>query len=433
MNKLVSLLLLFFLISGTFVAVFSHVFASELVEDSWNIKTPLKYPREKFVTVIFDGKIYAIGGYGSHGYGGSYVGTTERYDPKTDKWTTLAPMPTPRTEVSVVVYQGKIYCMGGVFSISGRGITSKTDAVEVYDPVTNKWSKKASLPFEPSSTAYVINDQLFVIERWGRQMYVYNPFDDSWSSKTALPVIMSDMTAIVIDDNLFAIVKNGENELWEMFMYDSVIDSWTKKATPFLHDTPFSHNLQTSPYSTFTSTVVDDKIIVCQTTYSYYMESVKLNINIYDTKLDKWSEGKTSPETYIASYVYSEVTSGVYAPKKLYAFGYEQNDQNMQPFVWVYDPENNVWSTAKAMPTGVVPSSPSNGKLVVVDDIFYMLHSYSLDDFNAQYIPIGYLANDPPSNQPPSLNALIVVVAIVLTVSLVTTGLFFYLKKRKFT
>jgi len=428
MNKFVPFMLIFFFISGIFTSTFSYASASELVEDSWNTKTPMKYVRENFVTVVFDGKIYTIGG-----YEGSYVGTNEQYDPKTDKWTTLAPMPTPRMGVNAVVYQGKIYCIGGVVPYIGPGLAtySGTDVVEVYDPVNNKWSKKASLPIESSPAAYVINDQLFVIGNWGQQMYVYNPSDDRWNNKTALPVSISSMTAIVINDKIFAIIKTGENELWELFMYDSVMDSWTKKATPFLHNTPFSHNLQTHPVSSFTFTVVDDKIIVCQTAYSYYWESVKLNINIYDPQLDKWSEGKTSPETYVYGYVFSDVTSGVYAPKKLYAFGYEQNDQILQAFTWVYDPVNNVWSTAKTMLTdSVMTTDPRTCKLVVVDDIFYMIRGYTFDNFNVQYIPIGYSSNDSSSKPIPSLNTTIVVVAIVLTVSLVATGLFFYLKKK---
>ncbi|MCL1976735.1 MAG: kelch motif-containing protein, partial [Candidatus Bathyarchaeota archaeon] len=96
---------LFFFTSGTFVVAFNPVSASELVEDSWNTKAPMSEPRGGLGVVAVDGKIYAIGGQTNDGY----VGTNERYDPKTDKWITLASMPTPRDHFAMVAYEGNPY------------------------------------------------------------------------------------------------------------------------------------------------------------------------------------------------------------------------------------------------------------------------------------------------------------------------------------
>ena len=46
-------------------------------------------------------------------------------------WTTLAPMPTERSEVAAVDLDGKIYVFGGF----GAGATAN----EEYDPSTNTW------------------------------------------------------------------------------------------------------------------------------------------------------------------------------------------------------------------------------------------------------------------------------------------------------
>ena len=46
-------------------------------------------------------------------------------------WTTLAPVPTPRSEVATVELEGKIYVFGGF----GTGSTAN----EVYDPATDAW------------------------------------------------------------------------------------------------------------------------------------------------------------------------------------------------------------------------------------------------------------------------------------------------------
>ena len=52
-------------------------------------------------------------------------------------WLTLAPMPDPRQEVGVAELNGKIYVVGGLPS---------TTRVQEYDPATDTWRFRASLP-----------------------------------------------------------------------------------------------------------------------------------------------------------------------------------------------------------------------------------------------------------------------------------------------
>jgi hypothetical protein len=68
--------------------------------------------------------------------------------PRRGTWRTLAPMPTPRSEVAVAAVGGKIYVIGG---FEGDGSTS--DAVEVYDPATDTWTQAPSLPEPRHHTA----------------------------------------------------------------------------------------------------------------------------------------------------------------------------------------------------------------------------------------------------------------------------------------
>jgi len=59
-------------------------------------------------------------------------------------WTTRASMPTARAQAAVVLApDGLIYVIGGYDSASeSTGLTS----VQAYNPTTNTWSTKASLP-----------------------------------------------------------------------------------------------------------------------------------------------------------------------------------------------------------------------------------------------------------------------------------------------
>jgi hypothetical protein len=106
MNKVIIFMLSFIFISVFFIVMFDSVSASTLVEDSWNPKAPMQYPRYGLSVVTVEDKIYAIGGTTT---GKKGVTTNERYNPVMDTWTTMAPMPTPRHEFAAVAYQNNPY------------------------------------------------------------------------------------------------------------------------------------------------------------------------------------------------------------------------------------------------------------------------------------------------------------------------------------
>lgn len=59
------------------------------------------------------------------------------------RWETLTPMPNRRTEVAVAELQGKIYVIGGFAYFFFGGVS---DAVEAYDPQTDRWVKFTPMP-----------------------------------------------------------------------------------------------------------------------------------------------------------------------------------------------------------------------------------------------------------------------------------------------
>ena len=58
-----------------------------------------------------------------------------RYDPKTDQWTMVAPISSPRDAVGVCLLGDRLYAVGGY---DGQQYIKD---VESYDPVSNEWSK----------------------------------------------------------------------------------------------------------------------------------------------------------------------------------------------------------------------------------------------------------------------------------------------------
>lgn len=55
---------------------------------------------------------------------------TEAYDPVTDRWTAMAPIPTARHGLGAAAVGGKIYVIGGGI----RPGASKSGLNEVFDP-----------------------------------------------------------------------------------------------------------------------------------------------------------------------------------------------------------------------------------------------------------------------------------------------------------
>ena len=90
---------------------------------------------------VINGKLYALGGQDASG---DLLDVVECYDPAMNAWTTKSPMPTPRTRFVAVVVGARLYAIGGLGVQGGRA--SALAAVEQYDPATDTWTAKNSLP-----------------------------------------------------------------------------------------------------------------------------------------------------------------------------------------------------------------------------------------------------------------------------------------------
>ena len=102
---------------------------------------------------VVDGKIYTIGG-----DNGNFLNTNEMYDPETDTWINKTSMPTPRAGFGIAVYQNKTFVFGGYGYIYGS-VPGYIGTTEVYDPVTDTWETKTSIPtLRENFCANVVND-----------------------------------------------------------------------------------------------------------------------------------------------------------------------------------------------------------------------------------------------------------------------------------
>ncbi|KAK7482772.1 hypothetical protein BaRGS_00025938, partial [Batillaria attramentaria] len=110
----------------------------------WVRKANLLEPRAKLDAVVFgivctssDGHIYAVGGFNNF-----RLTTVECYDPRSDRWTHVAPMEKFRSHHKVLVMDNKIWAIGGKSYAAGNGGARKVIThCEVYDPASNRWTE----------------------------------------------------------------------------------------------------------------------------------------------------------------------------------------------------------------------------------------------------------------------------------------------------
>lgn len=310
-------------------------------ENTWTKKASMHEPRGGLGVAVVNGKLYAIGGSNQSGLypaniQGGFVGTNEEYNPVTDTWTYRSPMPTPRSDFAIAVYNNKIYCMGGTVGtekvdiIFSRFVTSVVN--EVYDPATDTWETKAALPNAGMfMQAIVVDNKIYVID--GRFNEVYDPENDTWTTKAQTPLPAEDYG------------PSGSNE--------------------------------------YTLFLLDNKLYIVGQFSNRFIK--------YDFLEDTWSNGSMLPNYDFYS-IAGGMTTGSKAPKRLYLlFGIRG---------WVpsavtqaYNPVNNAWTTGKPILTNRIHPG-----IAVVDDKLYVIGGYAMSisgrvnasALNEQYTPMGY-------------------------------------------
>jgi RNA polymerase sigma factor (sigma-70 family) len=179
------------------------------VTDKWTRKADIPTPRYFLSTGPVSGKIYAIGGgVGDHG---PFLSTVEVYDPVTDKWTKKADMPTARAASSAAVVNGKIYVIGGTHQRHAGSDYTGLSVVEEYDPVTDKWTKKADMPTARFALATsVVSGRIYAIGGRDRSPYFstveeYDPATDTWTKKADMPTARAVLSASAVNGKIYAI------------------------------------------------------------------------------------------------------------------------------------------------------------------------------------------------------------------------------------
>jgi len=144
-------------IAGGFDGEYKHLDSLYCLDMStmvWEEMSFMMSKRSYLATVIFDGKIIALGGMD----GTSTLNTVEMYDPSTNMWTEMPSMNQRRRTFSATILEGKLFAVGGS---DGQNVLS---SVEYYCSIEGAWIESSPLATPRcSTTAVTMEDKILVL------------------------------------------------------------------------------------------------------------------------------------------------------------------------------------------------------------------------------------------------------------------------------
>jgi N-acetylneuraminic acid mutarotase len=332
------------------------VFNSALVnaeenQPSWKSMSSMPTPRGGFGVAVVGGRIYAIGGLNENN---SPLSVTEEYNPQKNEWVTKTPMPTPRSGFAIAVYQNKIYVIGGTV---GSGYIGNN---EVYDPATNKWQTKASMPTPRADlSASVSDDKMYLI---GGKRYAsttpffvetdineaYDPVTDTWATKTSVPTGVQGYASAVIGSKVY--IMGGSRQPSSMGntvivnnnqVYDTQKDNWTLAAS-----LP-----RTNSYG---AAAVTEDFMAPQKIYhlgGYSGGQFSGRVDVYDPNKNVWTstDSMPTPRAYLSLAVINDVLYAIGGFDGLNWLGTIEEFTppeygTIPPIIQILSPENRTYS-----------------------------------------------------------------------------------------
>jgi N-acetylneuraminic acid mutarotase len=324
---------------------------------AWETKAPMHEARSGLGVAVVNGKIYAIGGAGATGFSS----TNEEYDPATNTWSLKSPMPTPRSAFGIAVYDNRIYCIGGYTNYANSSIVS-TAVNEVYDPTTDTWTNKASMPTARLNLrASLANGKIYLIggiptPDTGRTINeVYDPESDTWTTKTPIPTGVDLYASAVVGSKIF-VIKSGLTQI-----YNVESNSWSMGTSP-----PLNSNLPSAVTLTTSNSSARIYLIGADASGVYWqLTSQGYTTQSYDPATDNWTVCSPMPTGRFDAAT-AAISDKLYVIGG-YSYGASSGLSPNRPIVYSttneqYTPLNDTSAVEKIQttPTATAPSSTTS-------------------------------------------------------------------------
>jgi N-acetylneuraminic acid mutarotase len=264
-----------------------------VASNTWSTKAPMPFGRSFLGAAANNGILYAVGG-GFRDQNGNPRPSTnlQAYDLRTNTWSARKPLP-----VAWAWGDGASFINGRLY------ITGNSKALYVYDPATDRWTRKADMPqavFYGSQG--VIAGRLYVYAPAGALLR-YDPATNTWTKRAPPPLIHGEMAAAgVIGGKLY--VAGGAfqyDPLANVYAYDPVANAWSARAP--------------MPKALFgmASAVIDKKLYVAGGDQCFSCDGLR-TLYVYDPVTNSWTVKSPMPAGHFAA-------AGAVAQGQLYVVG----------------------------------------------------------------------------------------------------------------
>lgn len=299
-----------------------------------------------------------------------------------DSWSEVSPLPTPRRLLAAAADDnGRIYTFGGCgspcFEPPLHTETTEETRVEVFDTMTDTWSRLPDLPaILFGAAAAAAGGQIYVFGGYltGNLVLQFNPANGSWSAKSPMPTPRFGLAAVTLQDKVYVLGGSGPTGALEV--YDPAIDRWSQgRPMP-------------TPRVFLAAAALGGKIYALGGSPDANGGSQTAAVEVYDPASDSWAA--------VASLPVAEQLSAAAADNgMLYAFGGFVPGVGVRSATYLYDPTKNTWTAGISMPV-----ARDEAPAVEVNGLAYVLggstdcHCHAIGTVESR--PIGPLHSSTP-------------------------------------
>jgi len=325
------------------------------------------------------------------------------FEPQRETTPFIARMHVPHDNGGVVACEGRLYVWSG-YTAPGRPHYDRTPVLEVYDPATNTWTRKADVPGARNGIGqFVLNGMIYSVGgeespsgSFTNTVYRYDPNKDTWTTMKPFPTdIWHPQSAVCAGKAYIVGGRQGYGCTYPyVYEYDERTDAWIRKA-----DMPCS--------------VTSGACVACENRIYVFGGNHKTGepgneyvdkIQIYDPSTDSWSYGGEIPWKLASPRVvkYKDDVH-LFAAK---VWDPHSGDWVDNEHICKFSPASGKWSR-----TGFVPPVKTGGgsQLAIIDGNVYFTEifengrrankAYSIDLGSLSPHP-GHTSPDVPQTQP---------------------------------
>jgi hypothetical protein len=187
--------------------------------ERWSSLTPLPHEFSAAAGAKLGPTFYVIGG-NSPEVDGRQV---YAYDTRRSSWRTLPPLPAPRTNLAAVGLGSKVYAIGGLDPVN------PVQTVYAYDVPRETWSEVAPLPEAiHAMAATVFKGEIWVLggrlrsQEIIRRVWIYNPTRNAWRAGPPMPAPMDLLGVAAVGNKIHAVLES------KYFVYDAATRKWRR-------------------------------------------------------------------------------------------------------------------------------------------------------------------------------------------------------------